>query len=212
MKASLAVFKSVKDLIKSRVLRKGGGWVFTPVQFLDLGSRKSVDMALARLTDEGTIRRIARGLYDYPKQHPKLGPLSPSPDAIANALSQRDQIRLQPTGAYAMNLLGLSQQIPAQIVYLTDATTRTLQVGTQVIQLKRSTPKMMATAGKISGLVIQAFRYLGNGNITRVHLDILSQKLTPAQKKELQHDYIYSPTWMHPHLLKIAQSPSKNSH
>ncbi|HUG66135.1 MAG TPA: DUF6088 family protein [Pirellulaceae bacterium] len=117
----------VKRLLK-RIRGGGRGSVFVPSQFLDLGNRAAIDKALSRLAAEGTIRRLARGVYDYPKTHPKIGLLSPAPDAIAKAIAGRDQTTLQPTGAYAANLLGLSEQVPARIVYLTDGTARSIRI------------------------------------------------------------------------------------
>jgi len=198
-------YQSIQDKALSRICGKRSGWVFTPKHFLDLGPRKSVDMALSRLTKAGKIRRLARGLYDYPKKHPRLGLLSPSPDAIANALIERDEIRLQPSGAYAMNLLGLSQQVPAQIVYLTDATTRTVQVGKQKIHLVRSSPRVMKTAGTTSGLVIQALRYMGNGKVPDQAISSLCDTLSDEDKQRLWRDHVHAPTWMHIHLLAISQ-------
>jgi hypothetical protein len=95
--------------------------VFVPADFLDLGSRKAIDIALHRLARKGTIRRLAHGVYDFPKEHPVLGTLSPSADDVASALAGRDRTRLQPAGAYAANALGLSEQVPANAVFLTDA-------------------------------------------------------------------------------------------
>lgn len=201
--------KSIQNKVISRIYGKGRGWVFTPKKFLDLGPRKSIDMSLARLTDSSSIRRIARGLYDYPKKHPNLGFLSPSPDAIAKALIERDEIRLQASGAYAMNLLGLSQQVPAQIVYLTDATTRTIQVGNQKIHLRRSTPKMMTTAGSISGLVIQALRYIGNGKVKDDHINTLRNTLSESDRQQLKKNHVYAPTWMHKHIFEISNNQTK---
>jgi hypothetical protein len=166
-----------------------------------------VDQALSRLTAEGTIRRLASGLYDYPKKHPKLGLLSPKPDAIAQAISDKDDSRLQPSGAYSVNLLGLSQQVPAKIVYLTDGPQKSVEVGNQRIQLRRTTPKNMATAGRPSGLVIQAFRYLGKGNVTDTHLDTLRQILPDSDRERLWKDRVHAPAWMHP-LFEQLKPPS----
>lgn len=194
---------SIQDTIIARVQSKGRGWVFTPKHFLDLGPRKSVDMALARLLSAGKIRRLARGLYDFPGKHAKLGLLSPSPEAVARALGESDAIRLQPSGAYAVNLLGLSPQVPAQIVYLTDGAEKTLEIGKQQIQLKRTTPRNMATAGTTSGLVIQAFRYLGKDGVVPEHLSTLRHSLTPDDRARLWKDRIHAPAWMHPHFRAI---------
>ena len=83
-----------------------------------------MDKALSRLAQKGTIRRLARGLCDYPESHPVMGLLMPGPDAIAGALAGKAGIRLQPSGAYAANRLGLSTQVPARILYLTDGPSR----------------------------------------------------------------------------------------
>jgi len=148
--------------ILKRVYGHKEGWVFTPANFLDIGSRAAVGMALKGICDRGLIRRLARGLYDYPKTHPKLGVMSPTPEQIARALADKDGSRIQPSGAYAANLLGLSEQVPAKAIFLTDATDRRITVGHQEIILTRTTPKNMATAGRTSGLVIQALRYLAS--------------------------------------------------
>ena len=145
------------------------------------------------------IRRLARGLYDYPKKHPKLGLLSPDPDAIARAISEKNASRLQPSGIYAVNLLGLSQQIPAKIIYLTDGAEKSVEVmGDQRIHLKRTTPKNMATSGRPSGLVIQAFRYLGKDGVTDEHLGTLQRTLPEPDRERLWKDRVHAPAWMHP--------------
>src|SRR2546427_9087415 len=91
--------------------------LFSPRDFVDLGQRAAVDKALSRLAQAGRVRRIGRGLYDVPRDHPLIGRLSPDPEAVARKLAQREGERLQPTGAAAANLLGLSEQVPARIVY-----------------------------------------------------------------------------------------------
>jgi len=140
---------------------RGRGAVFVPADFLPIGSREAVDLALHRLARKGTIRRLSRGVYNYPKQHPVLGPLTPSAEVIAKALAGRDRTRLQPAGVYAANALGLSDQVPAKAVFLTDGPTRTVKIGTITIQLRNTTAKNMAAAGRLSGLLIQALRALG---------------------------------------------------
>lgn len=112
--------QSIETAILSRIYGRGRGSLAVPSDFLDLGSRRAVDLALHRMTKQGVIRRLARGLYDYPEKHPVLGLLTPTPESIAKVLAGRDQIRLQPAGAYAANLLGLSEQVPAKVVFLTE--------------------------------------------------------------------------------------------
>ena len=92
------------------------------------------------LVQRKILRRLARGLYEYPREHPELGTLSPDIQKVAKALAGKDRIRLQPAGAYAANLLGLSEQVPAKAVFLTDGPSRTVKIGGQEIQLRRHNP------------------------------------------------------------------------
>jgi len=100
------------------------------------------------------LRRLPRGLYDKPRQDPLLGTLRPSVDAIAAAPIGKDKLRLQRIGAYAANLLGLSDQVPSHVEFLADGTSRTVKAGQMQIVLKRTKPRQMAAAGRTSGLVI----------------------------------------------------------
>ena len=197
--------QSIDSKIVSRIYGLGRGAVFVPSDFLDVGSRRAVDLALHRLVKKDTLRRLARGLYNYPKTHPVMGVLSPGPDAIAKALAGKDMIRLQPSGAYAANLLGLSTQVPARIVYLTDGPSRTVRVGNQEIRLQRTTPRNMGPAGRISGLVIQALRHLGQKHVDDAVTQTLQRKLSDHDKKRLIKDIAYAPAWVGKHLREIAQ-------
>ncbi|HTX22584.1 MAG TPA: DUF6088 family protein [Candidatus Aquilonibacter sp.] len=201
--------KSIDSQILQRVKAVGRGRVFTPRDFLDLGSRDAVDKALSRHAQSGAIRKLARGLYDYPRQDPQLGLLSPSIDAIAQALQGRDAVRLQPSGAYAANLLGLSDQVPMRIVFLTDGSPRRIQLGKLQIILKRTTPRSMATAGKVSGLVIQALRHLGQRHVDGNVSATLRQRLKPADKRQLLKDVRYAPTWIARFMQQVAETTKK---
>lgn len=198
--------QTIDSRLKSRIYGHGRGAVFTPNDFLDLGGRDAVDKALSRLTARGVIRRLARGLYEYPREHPELGTLSPDLEKVAKALAGKHRIRLQPAGAYAANLLGLSEQVPAKIVFLTDGPSRTVKIGRQEIQLRRTTPRNMAAAGRLSGLLMQAFRSLGRQHITRQRLARLKRTLPAKERKQLIKDLSLAPTWMHPFFRELAES------
>ncbi len=131
--------------------------------------------------------------------------LSTDPEAVAKALAREQTIRIQPSGAYAANLLGLSEQVPARIVFLTDGATRKVQIGNQEIVLRRTTPRNMATAGRISGTIIQALRFIGKERITQAQKQSLMRKLTAAEKRQLLKDRLYAPAWMRPLLEEISE-------
>jgi hypothetical protein len=188
--------QTVDKSVVSRIYGNGRGWVFSPNHFLDLGGRQAVDVTLHRLAKTGTIRRLARGLYDYPKHHPTFGTLSPDPDAVAKALAGKHGVRLQPSGAYAANLLGLSEQVPAKIVFLTDGPSKRIKLGAQEISLKRTAPRNLAMAGRLNGLVIQALRYLGKARVSEQTVWRLQRQLQPADLKSLRKDVIHAPAWI----------------
>lgn len=188
--------QAIENKVISRIYGNKRGWVFSPIHFLDLGSRDSIDKALERLTKAGTIRRLSRGLYDYPEKHYALGNLPPNYQKVAQALSGRDNLKIQPSGAYAANLLGLTEQVPAKIVFLTDGSNRTVEINNRQIVLKRTTPKNMATAGRISGLVIQALRHLGQDNVDVKIINMLKKRLTDSEKSQLIKDIRFAPVWI----------------
>jgi len=196
--------RSVESDLLRRIRGDGRGGVFTPSHFLDLGSRAAVDQALSRMAATGSIRRLARGLYDYPKKHPVLGDLLPSAEAIAVAIAARDATRLQPAGAYAANLLGLTEQVPAKVVFLSDGASRTVVVGRQTIVLKRTTPRNMASAGRLSGLVIQALRHIGQRHMTERVISALHQRVPAEARAGVLRDLKLAPAWMHPILRRVA--------
>ena len=187
-----------------RIRGKGRGWAFSPKDFLDLGSRVAVDKTLSRLADKGSIRRVGRGLYDYPKVSPKLGILSPAGDQIAKTVAKKNRNQLQITGAQAANSLGLSTQVPGRLVYLTDGDSREIKIGKQTIELRHASPKKMATAGRASGLVIQALQYLGQDNINSETIAKIKKSLSAGDKSILKKDIDAAPDWMRPFINQIV--------
>ena len=196
MKRPSKSLQVIEPKARSIIFGHRGGWVFTPRDFAPLGDPRSVGMALTRLSRKGIIRQLARGLYDYPIDHPSFGRSPPSADAVAKALAKRDASRLQPTGAYAANILGLSEQVPTRIIFLTDGPSRRVKFGQQEIVLKRTTPRNMATAGRKSGTIIQALRHIGQRNINERTLAIIKRQLTKQDRAQLLKDLRYAPAWL----------------
>ncbi len=180
------------------------GRVHTPFDFLDLGSPHSVGMALMRLVRNGALRRLARGLYDVPRQHPLLGELQPSVDEIVQALSRRNGASVQPAQAMAANLLSLSEQVPVRAIYETDGPSRTVKVGSQTIQFKHRPPRQVRSANPMSNLVFAALRSVGKANVSEARVAHLRETLSEKDRAALLKDLPLAPAWMHPHLRFIA--------
>lgn len=196
---------SVPDLVMKRVRARGRGSVFTPSDFLTVATRSALDQALSRLVKGGQLRRLARGLYDFPKLHPKLGPLSPAPDDVAKALARETGSQVQIAGARAANALGLSTQVPAQSTYLTDGPSRRVVLGKRVVDLRHASPKHLIAPGSPAGTVVQALRHVGPVRAADV-AQIASRQLSATDKKMLASTAVQAPAWMRPTLVSIANA------
>lgn len=199
------IVASVPDRVMKRVRASGRGSVFTPSDFLTVGARSSVDQALSRLVKGGQLRRLARGLYDFPKLHPKLGALSPAPDDVAQALARETGSQMQIAGARAANVLGLSTQVPAQSTYLTDGPSRRVVLGKRVVDLRHASPKHLIAPGSPAGTVVQALRHVGPVRAADV-AQIAAQQLSANDKKTLASTAFQAPAWMRPTLVSIANA------
>lgn len=188
--------KSLVDQIKKRIIQHEQGWCFTQSDFSDLGSEDSIRKVLSRLNDIRFISRLAKGLYQLPRYHDQLGELPPKVDAVIDAIQRAHHIKCQPSGAYAANLLGLSEQVPAKIIMLTDGASKQIKIGNQAIIFKTTTPKNMATADSISGLVIQAVKYIGKNQINDEQLSQLKQRLSTNDIAELKRNAHLAPAWV----------------
>jgi len=184
----------------------GRGYVFNSADFRNLGSRSALDQALSRLTRQGVIRRLAPGLYHYPRINPKLGGImNPLPDAVAKAVARKTDSRVVSSGALAANALGLSTQVPAQMIYLTDGPPRKIRIGSQTILFRYATPRTMAVSGRISAVVFQALRYLGREGVTDSVIRKLKRTLSGKDKKTLKKDIPHAIGWMRPILSQIVE-------
>jgi hypothetical protein len=187
---------TVSQKIADYIHAHGEGWVFTSKDLLDLGSEEAIHVTLHRLKERGEINRIVHGVYYYPKNSKLLGSMPPDIRGVANALASKYQIRIQPSGAYAANLLGLSEQVPAKIVFLTDGENKKIKIGKMELIFKKTTPKNMAMAGKISGLVVQALKFMGQDHIDEKKIRVIRKKLTSDDLKVLKEDANFAPVWI----------------
>ncbi len=187
-----------------KIRAKHRGWVFTPREFATLGSRAAIDQTLSRLHRAGKIRRLARGIYEFPRVHPRIGVLSPSPEAVAKAMAARTHSRITISGATALNLLGLSTQVPMQNLYLTEGPSRTVRIGNQTVTLKHVAPSKIIGAGTEAGIIIQAVRSLGQNRISEIPTQALAKRLPRLVKVAIKRLALAAPAWSQSALRQIT--------
>ena len=187
-----------------RIQSRGRGTVHVPTDFLDLGTRAAVDQALARLARRGEIRRLARGVYDYPNVHPRLGDLTPPLHQVADAIARSTGSRIQISGAQAANQLGLSSQVPAKSEYLTDGTTRVVRIGRQAIEFRHAAPRTLVGSGTAAGVVFQALRHVGRDHITSDVISRIREALAEDDLDVVSAHSNQAPAWMQPVLRQIT--------
>jgi predicted transcriptional regulator of viral defense system len=200
--------QSVEKQIEKSIKSKQKGVLIIPDDYMDYGSSDAVRKALDRLENKQIIVRVAQGIYVRPKISKLIGPLVPTAEEVAEAIAKRDRIRTIPTGSYALNALGLSTQVPMNIVLLTDGSPREIKVGKRKIKFKKTTPKNLLAKGKISRLVIQALKEIGNGKVTTEEEIKIIGLLKKEDTKDLLHDIALAPVWIQK-IMKLALNNNK---
>jgi myosin-crossreactive antigen len=173
------------------------GEIFFISDFSELGTYEAVRKSLQRLTTEDKIKRIAKGIYFLPKNHERLGVLFPHAEEIAKAIAKRDKARIIPSGSTALNLLGLSTQIPLKAIFLTDGSARQIEVGNQTIQFKKTNPKNLSIEHRLTNLLIQALKAIGEKNVTQEQIDKIRNIISKSDEQDLIHQHLKNaPVWM----------------
>ena len=188
--------ESIDILIVHKIKKAKRGSLFFIEDFLRFGNSKVVSKVLERLVEKGDVSRVARGIYARLEKDPILGPIKPSTEAIAKAIAKRDKARIVATGSLAMNALGLSTQVPMNVVYLTDGSARKISLGKRKIIFKKTTPKNLSAIGSISKLVIQALKEIGKDNVTEAEIKIILEHLQKEDPYRLEHDIKLAPEWI----------------
>jgi len=200
--------------VHSQILREIGkmepGNAVFPGDFKGIGSEASIKMAFVRLAKEGKLDRVSHGIYTVPKIDPRFGRIPPSLEDIAQAIADRDHARIRPAGAFALNKLGLSTQVPMKLVYLTDGAPRTIQIGKRTIKFKPAAPRSLLYKGPISGLAVQALKELGQKAVSGEVIDKLTKLLTNEDPELMRHDAKLAPNWISRILYVILSNDTRN--
>jgi hypothetical protein len=188
--------ESADDQILEKVNRSPRGTLFFPDSFLSIFNAKTVSKVLERLVQAGKLHRAATGIYLRPVEDEVIGIMLPGIEEIAEAIIKRDKARAVPTGSYALYKLGLTTQVPMNIVYYTDSSSRQVKIGKQTITFKKASARNVSAIGEISELVIQALRTIGKGNFTSEEMQIIGERLKAEKPYHLQHDIKLAPEWI----------------
>jgi hypothetical protein len=201
------LMESIEDKILTSLKKCGRGFAFTPARFAHYGSASAVQKAIERLTTNEHIIRVARGVYCYPKIDTKLGLgiIYPTFDEIATCLANRDRMLIAPAGAYAVNKLGLSTQVPLNAVYITNGESRTIEVRNgRSIVFKHAAPKNFAFESSFAQLVSIALKTIGKNNLMPEQLATL-KKVLNEQPRISEMDLKLMPVWVKKLLIELYE-------
>ena len=188
--------ESIENKILKLVKRKPSGKILFAEDFIDIADTKRINKALERLHNEQHLLRVAKGIYTRPKEDPIIGKIKPTVEQVAQAIAKRDKARIVPTGAQALYQLGLTNQVPINVVYYTDASDRSIRIGKRKITFKKGAAKNVAYKGKISSLAIQALKSLGKEQVKPEEIKMIQNRLQEENPTLLQHDLRLAPAWI----------------
>jgi predicted transcriptional regulator of viral defense system len=198
--------------IRDRITRSKKGTVFVPSDFKDIADRNVIKMALSRICDEQIVRRVMRGVYEYPEYSNLLQEFAvPSPDKIAQALARNFGWSIVPYGDTALNLLGLSTQVPNVWFYVSDGPYRNYEFNNIHLKFKHTTNKEITGISYKTALIIQALKTLGKNRVDDKVIRKLSSLLSKNDKELLICESRYVTSWVHEVLKQIVKRGDKNT-
>lgn len=201
--------QSIENKVLEHLKYRQRGKIYFTNDFATLGTSESIRKSLSNLVKKDILIRLTQGIYLYPKIDKELGVLYPSVDDVCRAIAKRDKARIEPTGVFALHSLGLSTQIPVNVVYLTDGIPRKIKYGNRTIKFKKTAPKNLAMKGKVSSLVIAALKQIGKENVSQE----VELQLTKALKKEsvenVKHDAQLAPVWISKLIFQLVNNFEK---
>ena len=181
--------------------------IFFSDEFRKFGNNDAVRQALSRLCRKQILIRLAAGIYLFPKMDKEIGILYPSIETVAKIIAKREKTRYIPTGAYALNALGLSTQVPTKVVFLTDGTPRIVKVGKKAtIKFKRTVARNLSYKGDISSLVVFALKEIGKDKVRDEHIQIIKEALQQEKRENIIYDANLAPVWVSNIILKSIEN------
>lgn len=185
----------VINIIKQRIAEADNGTLFFNNSFPEFDD-EYVGQILSDLAKQGVIHHLSRGVY-LKAEETRFGLVYPPLEAIAEAIAQRDNAQVIPTGATAQNILGLSTQVPMNAVFLTSGSARKIQLGGRTITFRRAVPKNFAVKGRYTSLIVQALRSIGEGNMTADDLAQVEELIKKhPEPGTIEQDLSAMPAWI----------------
>jgi len=201
--------QSIDNKIIEHIKYRTKGKIYFSGDFASVASSESVRKSLSTLVKKGILVRLTQGIYLYPKVDSEFGILYPSVDDVCKAIAKRDKARIEPTGVFALHSLGLSTQIPVNVVYLTDGIPRKIKYGNRVIKFKKTAPKNLSMKGNVSSLVIAALKQLGKNGITQDIQQQISKALKKESLENIKHDIKLAPEWISKLIVSLLNLTNK---
>ena len=173
---------------------------------LEKFSRSQADNLLSELVKQGKIRRVGRGIYDYPRYSKLLKKsLSPDIDQVARAIARKFNWRIEVSGESALNILGLSTQVPSKYIYLSDGPNRSYDIMGTTLEFKKSSLKNMGFKYKESSLIVQALKALGKEHITDELIEKIRQRIDNKMCDKIVKDTKTATSWIYETIKKICK-------
>ena len=195
--------QSIHSQLEDKILSLKKGAIVFVSDFAEFGTAENVKKVLLRLEKKQLLVRLAHGIYLYPKIDKELGILYPSTESIAEAIAKRDKIRIIPTGIFALQQLGISTQIPMNVIYLTDGAPRKIKVGKRTITFKKTAPKNLAIKNKILSNIVQGLKELGKESISDEIRQRINQALEKVPVEILKEEIVNAPVWIRNEVLSL---------
>jgi hypothetical protein len=196
----------------SRIYGKGRGWSFSQTDFADLAGATTINSVFRRLVEQGTIRRVQSGLYDYPRYSTMLErSIGPDIFQVANALARKFKWEIQPDGASALNLMRLSEQVPAQYVFHSDGPTREYQIQKTKLRFKRVATREMKFKHPESAVIVHGLKSLGPDHINATTIVKIRQWLPESRRHQVLKDTKTVTQWVRVAIWEICHEPPQES-
>lgn len=188
----------------------GRGWAFSSNDLIKKFERQQIDNVLSDLVKEKKIRRVSRGIYDYPKYSELLQKeLSPDIEQVARAIARKFNWRIEVSGESALNILNLSTQIQAKYIYLSDGPNKSYKLFNDVvIEFKKSVLKDIGFKYKESSLIVQALKSLGKEHISDEIIEIIKEQIEPKMYEKILKDTQSTTVWVYEIIKQICKGGS----